>query len=152
MTESKKYISSFYDTELPLNYISRGYYGYAQCRGCCDWTITDIKTIADNWCIPYTDKKYVYIFQFYGDIENTLLYSLMNYIVTYLKVQTVKANENTYVILSDDLILNMISNRPESILPSDINMKYLDTVYPDDPDEMGGIIEYIDLTLQNPDI
>ncbi len=31
-------------------------------------------------------------------------------------------------------------------------MKYLDSVYPDNPEKMGGIIEYIDITLKSPDI
>jgi len=148
------YVSSLYDQEAPSDYIKAGYYGYDRCGGCCHWVITESKTDADNWCIPYDNTKYLYLFSFYDDkdIQNELLYKLLTNISKVCKVNVIKGNEREYILLSNDLILYETSNRSESVAPSDIKIEYQDILYPENFDDLGGSIEYIDFSLVNPDL
>lgn len=64
------FFSSFYSFDKPPpqegKYVKMGEYDIG-CGGNCGWYITNEKVVADNFCVPYSQKRYAFILTLYNE-------------------------------------------------------------------------------------
>ena len=137
------YLSSYYDKEPTSEIIKQGFYGYDSCGGCCTWYITNEKVESQNWDVPYNGEQYAYIFTFYNSNNlNQPLHKLIKELSEQSSSEVIKGNSHQYILLSNIKFSNLDDeSEPESLCVSeDLN---INGNYPDNPDDMGGLVEYI---------
>lgn len=154
---SSQFISGFFDSKLPAEFLARGRYNVHNHGGACQWVITQgplpATTPADNFSIPYHGEKFMYIFSFYqgiGDIdddekkEKRRLEPMWQFMTALCKkssqaTEAVEANAHEYVLLTNERLEKY--NEKEECLDAVLSTG------PDciDQDEFGGMICFADL-------